>query len=70
METDIKNLPMIPDMPEMYEAITAYYNAFEYLQNNNKFVSDFDNTLGRTFIYIQQWRHKNLILDYPGDMKK
>ena len=68
METNICNLPLIPDEPIIYVLAASFYECYDQLYKNEKFCKDIDDTMNIFFTSLTAWRSRNLILNYPGDM--
>jgi hypothetical protein len=70
METDIHNLPLIPDEKMFYTFVVSFYECYEQLHDYKKFDDDIDLTMNQIFSIIQKWRKLYLVLDYPGDLNE
>jgi hypothetical protein len=68
METDLKNLPLIPDSKTFYVITISFYDCFDQLYNRTDFITDVSDTIRHMESFIIKWRQTNLILDYPGDI--
>jgi len=69
METDIKNLPIIPDDKLYYILAMSFYECYDQLHNDERFEKDLNDTMSKIFKVLKSWREIHLILDYPGDLK-
>jgi hypothetical protein len=69
METDIHNLPLIPDDRLYYILAISFYECYDQLHNDEKFEKGLNEIMSKIFSVLKTWRESQLILDYPGDLK-
>jgi len=60
MEMDIKKLPEIPDNKLFYILVVSFYDCYDQLYSNPKFIVDVELTLDSMIESIRRWRMENL----------
>lgn len=60
MESNLKNLPIIPDSPSYYRLMMSIVDCYDQLQKRTEFINDISFIQNKMSLTIHNWRNENI----------
>ena len=60
MESNLRNLPTIPDSPSYYILMMSIVDCYDQLQKRTEFIDDISFIQNKMSLSIHNWRIKNI----------